>query len=88
MRTRFTRYLGERTRVGLRVRRHGRTVQARVTLSKISCVTVRLTRGGRVVAVRTAVLPRGTRTLVLAGTSTGVEVVAQDLAGHRTTVRR
>jgi D-glucuronyl C5-epimerase C-terminus len=92
--TRFDRYLHERTRVG--VRRPGRAVRGRavalrVTLSKISCVTLRIRRGSRVVGARSLVLARGTHRLPIrpghAGVHT-VEVQARDLAGHVTTVTR
>ena len=94
MRTRFDRYLHERTRVAVRLtgrRRAGRTLAVRVTLSKLSCVTLRLHRGGDVVVARTLVLPRGTRTLPVLLARSGrhvVEVQARDLMNHRTTVRR
>ena len=58
-RTRFDRYLHQRTARGDRLtgrRRAGRTIAVRVTLSKVSCVTLRLRRGGRVVSRRTLVL--------------------------------
>jgi hypothetical protein len=93
-RTRFDRYLHERTRVAVRLagrRRAGRTLAVRITLSKISCVTVRLRRGDAVVATRTLVLPRGTRNVAVLLARAGrhsVEVQARDLMDHRTTVTR
>jgi hypothetical protein len=94
LRTRFDRYLHERTRVAVRLagpRRAGRTLAVRITLSKLSCVTVRLRRAGAVAATRTLVLPRGTRSVPLLLARTGrhaVEVQARDLMNHRTTVTR
>ena len=91
---RFDRYLHERTRVGLsevRPVRLGADVNVRFTLSKLSCVTLRVRRGGKLVHVRKLVMPRGLRGLsyhpVRAGSYT-VEVQAVDLLNHYTRVER
>ena len=63
---RFDRYLHERTRVGFsgvgRVRVGGEA-NIRFALSKLSCVTVRVRRGAKLVHVRKLVMPRGLRAL-------------------------
>jgi hypothetical protein len=93
-RARFERYLHERTRVAVRFagrRRVGRTLTVRVTLSKISCVTLTVRRDGRVVVARTIVMRRGTHGLPFVPSRRGslaVKVQARDLADHRTTVTR
>ena len=87
---RFHRYLREKP--GLRFLRAGRNVRFFVT--KISCVTLTVRRGSRVVARVTRVLGRGAQTLSWAPRGGGrysVEVRAEDLARNaariRTTVR-
>jgi hypothetical protein len=87
---RFHRYLREKP--GLRFLRAGRNVRFFVT--KVSCVTLTVRRGGRIVARVTRVLGRGARTLSWTprgGGSYRVEVQARDLASNvariRTTVR-
>ncbi|MDP9399555.1 MAG: D-glucuronyl C5-epimerase family protein, partial [Actinomycetota bacterium] len=90
---RFTRYLGEPTRLALpplpRVRA-GATASLRFTLSKVSCVllTVRRTDApGRIVHRATLVLGRGGHALPFRPLGAGeylVEVEARDLVDHRT----
>jgi len=89
---RFTAYLRERA--GVRFlpsgrARAGRPAPVRFFLTKISCVTLRVTRGGRPVATVTRVLGRGARSLVFVPPRAGpyaVEVEARDLVNHRTRV--
>jgi hypothetical protein len=91
---RFDRYLHERTRVGfggVRRVRAGGVASIRFTLSKLSCVTVRVRRGGRLVHVRKLVMPRGLRSLAYAPPRAGrytVQVQAVDLLNHYTRVER
>jgi hypothetical protein len=91
---RFDRYLHERTRVGfggVRGVRAGGVASIRFTLSKLSCVTVRVRRGGRLVHVRKLVMPRGLRSLTYAPPRAGrytVQVQAVDLLNHYTRVQR
>jgi hypothetical protein len=87
---RFHRYLREKP--GLRFLRAGRTVRFFVT--KISCVTLTVRKGDRVVARFTRVLGRGAQSLSWAPRGNGryaVELRAEDLARNaariRTTVR-
>ena len=87
---RFHRYLREKP--GLRFIRAGTNVRFFVT--KISCVTLKVTRRGRVVANVTRVLGRGAHTLSWSAPGRGtyrVQVSARDLANNvraiRTTVR-
>jgi hypothetical protein len=71
--------------------RAGRTATVRFTLSKLSCVTLRVRRGGRLVHVRKLVLPRGLRTLTYSPPRAGrysVQVQAVDLLNHYTRVER
>ena len=91
---RFDRYLHERTRVGfggvggVRV---GGVASIRFRLSKLSCVTVRVRRGGKLVHVRKVVMPRGPRGLTYAPPRAGryrVQVQAVDLLNHYTRVER
>ncbi|MGZ6705354.1 MAG: D-glucuronyl C5-epimerase family protein [Solirubrobacteraceae bacterium] len=84
---RFSGYLHQRTRVSLL----SGGPQARVAVSKISCVTLTVTRGPRVVAQLVRVLPRGTWTLPWRAASRGhyvVHVDARDLVNHHTVVTR
>ena len=63
----------------------------RFTLSKLSCVTLRVRRGEKLVHVRKLVLPRGLRGLTYRPTRSGrysVEVQAVDLLNHYTRVTR
>jgi hypothetical protein len=92
--TRFDRYLHEHTRVGFSgvgSVRAGGEANVRFTLSKLSCVTLRVRRGGRLVQVRKLVMPHGLRALsyvpVRAGRYT-VEIQAVDLLNHYTRVQR
>jgi hypothetical protein len=91
---RFERYLHERTRVGfsgVASVRAGRVASIRFTLSKLSCVTVRVRRGGRLVHLRKLVMPRGLRALTYAPPRKGrytVQVQAVDLLNHYTRVER
>jgi hypothetical protein len=91
---RFDRYLHERTRVGfggVGAVRLGADANVRFTLSKLSCVTLRVRRDAKLVHVRTLVMPRGLRGLTYHPTRTGhytVEVQAVDLLNHYTRVTR
>jgi hypothetical protein len=63
----------------------------RFFMTKISCVTLRVTRGSRPVATVTRVLGRGARGLAWVPPRAGtyaVEVEARDLANNVTKVRR
>lgn len=89
---RFTRYLSEPPKMRFlpasRARARAGTF-ARFSLTKVSCVTLKVTRGGKVVASRSAVLGRGARALGWVPPSRGayrVVVTAQDLAGHRASI--
>ena len=94
---RFQRYLREKP--GLRFLSAGRprarrTSGVRFFVTKVSCVTLKVVRGGRVVANVTRVLGRGARSLSWVPRSRGsyrVEVQARDLASNvssiATTVR-
>jgi hypothetical protein len=91
---RFDRYLHERTRVGFggvgRVRAGG-VALIRFTLSKLSCVTVRVRRAGRLVHVSKLVMPHGLRSLAYRPARKGrytVQVQAVDLLNHYTRVER
>jgi len=94
MRDRFRRYLKEPPRISIRFagpRRARRTVRVRVTLSKISGVTLRIARGDRLVLARSATLRRGTHTFRLRPARGGehqVQVQARDLAGNRAATTR
>ena len=91
---RFDRYLHERTRVGfggMRAVRLGGEANIRFTLSKLSCVTVRVRRGARLVQLRKLVMPHGLRGLTFRPARTGrytVQVQAVDLLNHYTRVER
>ena len=91
---RFDRYLHERTRVGfggVGAVRVGADADVRFTLSKLSCVTVRVRRAGRLVHVRKLVMPHGLRGLTYHPPRAGrytVEVQAVDLLNHYTRVVR
>ena len=86
----FDRYLHERTRVGfggVGAVRLGADASVRFTLSKLSCVTLRVRRGEKLVHVRKLVLPRGLRGLAYHPARSGrytVEVQAVDLLNHYT----
>ena len=88
----FDRYLHERTRVGfggVGAVRLGADASVRFTLSKLSCVTLRVRRGEKLVHVRKLVMPRGLRGLTYHPTRAGrytVEVQAVDLLNHYTRV--
>jgi hypothetical protein len=91
---RFDHYLHEHTRVGFggvgAVRARGEA-NVRFTLSKLSCVTMRVRRAGRLVQVRKLVMPRGQRGLTYVPPRAGrytVEVQAVDLLNHYTRVQR
>ena len=91
---RFDRYLHERTRVGfggVGAVRLGGEASIRFTLSKLSCVTVRVRRGAELVQVRKLVMPRGLRALTYRPARAGryrVQVQAVDLLNHYTRVER
>ncbi len=90
---RFTAYLRERAGVRFLPAgrpRAGRVAPVRFFLTKIACVTLRVTRGGRPVATVTRVLGRGARSLAFVPPRAGeyaVEVEARDLVNHRTRMR-
>jgi hypothetical protein len=87
--TRFTRYLHEFPQI--RFRRSGSPLVARFWLSKISCVTLRVLRGDEVVFSDDVTLGRGMRSISWTPPRPGrytVELVAEDLMRHRTTIRR
>ena len=90
---RFTAYLRERAGVRFLPSSGARARRATVTrffLTKISCVTLRVTRNGRPVATVTRVLGRGARSLGWVPPRAGtyrVEVQARDLVNHYTRVR-
>jgi D-glucuronyl C5-epimerase-like protein len=87
---RFTRYMKERTRLAIHratAPRHGRAATVTFSLSKISCVTLRVRRNGRVVSSVTRVLGRGTKALSWFPRRRGdytVQVQAVDLVSHFT----
>jgi hypothetical protein len=85
---RFTRYLHEFPRLRF-LRARGAT--ARLWVSKVSCVTLRVTRRGKLVFAQTLTLGRGARAIRWTPRRTGayaVELTAEDLMRHRTTIRR
>ena len=84
---RFTRYQAQPAR--LRLLSAGPPL-VRFRLSKISCVTLRVSKGGRLIANRRAVLSGGVRALGWAPRGKGrytVTVIAEDLNAHKTRVR-
>jgi len=89
---RFDGYLRERA--GLRflpaaAARARRAAAARFFLTKLSCLTLKVTRDGRPVATVSRVLGRGARSLAWVPPRPGsyrVEVEARDLVGHRTRI--
>jgi hypothetical protein len=89
---RFTRYLGERpdvTIVGPRAARAGKPTQVAIRVSKISCLTISIFRGDRVVAQPTWYFPRGTHSFTWRFATPGdyrLKVLARDLLNHQTTV--
>jgi hypothetical protein len=91
---RFDGYLHERTRVGFRpipAIRLGAEANILFTLSKLSCVTLRVRRGGRLVHTRKLVMPHGLRGLTYKPLRRGrytVQVQAVDLLNHYTRVER
>jgi hypothetical protein len=97
---RFTRYLHEHEKlryVGPRSARVGRAVPLSFRLSKISCVTVKVRRGGGTAFSSRVLEPHGTHTFTWVPRSSGtytVELTAYDYLNHltatssRVTVRR
>ena len=91
---RFDRYLHERTRIGfgtVAAVRRGSAASIRFSLSKLSCVTVRIRRGARLVHLRKLVMPRGPHAVAYAPPRRGrytVQVQAVDLLNHYTRVER
>ena len=91
---RFTRYLRESTRmrvVGAGPLRAGRVARVRVVLSKVSCVTLKVRRAGRVVATVVRILPRGQGAFFWRPARAGpyqLVITARDLAGHDTPAAR
>ncbi|HEV2813623.1 MAG TPA: D-glucuronyl C5-epimerase family protein, partial [Solirubrobacteraceae bacterium] len=87
---RFTRYMRERARLEIHratAPRRGRTATVTFSLSKISCVTLRVRREGKLVVAVTRVLGRGTKSLTWVPRSRGehtVQVQAVDLVSHYT----
>ncbi|HEV2061427.1 MAG TPA: D-glucuronyl C5-epimerase family protein [Solirubrobacteraceae bacterium] len=91
---RFSRYMRERTRLKIHratAPRRRRTARVTFSISKISCVTLRVRREGRLVTSYVKVLGRGTRSLTWTprrrGTYT-VQVQAVDLMNHYTREER
>ena len=71
--------------------RLGGEANIRFTLSKLSCVTVRVRRGAKLVQVQKLVMPHGLRGLTYRPTRKGrysVQVQAVDLLNHYTRVER
>ncbi|HEX2086770.1 MAG TPA: D-glucuronyl C5-epimerase family protein [Solirubrobacteraceae bacterium] len=91
---RFTRYMTERTRLKIHrvtAPRPGRTAVVTFSLSKLSCVTLRVRRDGRLVSTQVRVLGRGTRSLAWVPRRRGehtVQVQAVDLVSHYTRAER
>ena len=90
----FTRYMRERTRLQIHratAPRARRTASVTFSISKISCVTLRVRRDGRLLSSVTRVYGRGTKTMSWiprrAGTYT-VQVQAVDLVSHYTRAER
>ena len=86
--SRFTRYQTEPVRLKLL---KSAPTTARFWLSKVSCVTLKIRRGDRVVSSRDLTLGRGTRSIPWSAPRRGkytVEITAEDLNRHRTTVTR
>jgi hypothetical protein len=91
---RFSGYLRERTRLEIHratAPRRGRRATVTFSISKISCVTLRVRRDGRLVSTQVRVFGRGTRTMAWVprrrGTYT-VQVQAVDLVNHYTREER
>lgn len=92
--TRFTGYLSQKPVLELQATRPARPrvkrgVTVPYSLSKISTVTTRVTRGGEVVAGRTVRLGRGVRALRFTPRAPGsyaISIRAVDLAGNATSV--
>jgi hypothetical protein len=90
---RFQRYLREQP--GIRFLpagrpRIGRAAPVRFFITKVSCVTLKVVRGGRVVADVTRVVGRGARSIAWVpprGGSYRVELQARDLASNVTKIR-
>src|SRR5688572_26192770 len=91
---RFSRYMRERTRLKIHratAPRPRRTATVSFSISKISCVTLRVRRNGRLLSSYVRVLGRGTRALTWLPRRRGtyeVEVQAVDLMNHYTRERR
>jgi hypothetical protein len=89
----FTAYLRESPRVnfiGASGATEGRQAQVRFELSKISCVTIRISRDGSRVYKKTLVFGRGTRAFSWKPLKSGtysVELTAEDLSRHKTEVK-
>ena len=85
---RFSRYMRERTRLQIHratAPRRGRVAKVTFSISKISCVTLRVRRNGRLVTSYVRVLGRGTRALTWVPKRRGeytVQVQAVDLVNH------
>ena len=91
---RFTRYMRERTRLQIHratAPRARRAATVTFSISKISCVTLRVRRNGRLVSSVTRVLGRGTKSLSWVPRSSGtytVQVQAVDLVSHYSRAER
>jgi hypothetical protein len=86
--SRFTRYQHEHARVTFK---RSAATTARFFLSKVSCVTLRVRRSGRLIVKRDLTLGRGTRSIPWSAPKPGryvVEITAEDLNRHQTTIRR
>lgn len=90
---RFTAYLAAPSHLRITAispRRARRTAVVRLTLSKISCVTMTVTRAGRAIASVSSVLSGGTHTLGFTPPAAGrytVALDARDLSDHHTIVQ-
>ncbi len=91
---RFTRYLHEFTRVtdvSVGKPRAKRVATVAFTMSKVSCVVLRVRRNGELVSTQDRVYGRGRRTMTWVPRRPGryeIEVDARDLMNHHTVVKR
>jgi hypothetical protein len=94
LQTRFTAYLHEppRLRISFAGRRRAHhTLRIRVSLSKVSSVTLRVVRGDRTIVARDVTLRRGSHTFALTPSRRGaltVTVQARDPAGNAASASR
>jgi hypothetical protein len=89
---RFTAYLSQRPKVavvGPKAARSGKLTRIAIRVSKISCLTISIFRGTRVVDQPTWYFPRGVHSFAWVPGKPGnyrVKVLARDLLNHQTTV--